>query len=130
HARAAKHTIFITSGSSNRRGATLASLCGLDHAIVTQQRVDLRLAAAEGDERLERRPAAADAEYLVPEAPARFGIEHAVLLEQAVGVGGEHFGPLVAVVTRRITACEYMREVVRKAVVRGRNHHGHALAHA
>ena len=53
------------------------------------------------------------------------GVEHAAVaaagfLEGLEGVGGEHFGPLVAVVARRIAAAEDVREALREAVPLGR----------
>ena len=65
------------------------------------------------------------AEDLAPEARADLGVEHALLLEQAVGVGRQHLGPLVAVVAGRVAAGEDVREAVREAVVRRRDHHRH-----
>src|SRR6266498_131185 len=97
---------------------------GGDHTIVPQQRVDSRFAAAKRLERFERRTAAADGEDLVAEARTGPGVEHALLLEQAVGVGREHFGPLVAVVAGRVATGEDMREIVQEAVVSGRDRNG------
>src|SRR6476619_8486500 len=87
------------------------------HSIMAQKRVDLGLAAAEGDEGFERRAAAAGGEHLAAETLAGGGVEHAVLLEGAEGVGGEHFRPLVAVAARGVRAGEDMGELVGEAVV-------------
>src|SRR5258705_12591092 len=91
--------------------------CG--HSIMPQERVDLRLAAAEGDERLERGAAAAGGEHLAAELRADLGGEDARLLERAGGVRREHLGPLVAVIARRVAAREDGRELVWKAGVVG-----------
>src|SRR5258706_174980 len=87
------------------------------HSIMAQKGVDLGLAAAEGDEGFERRAAAPGGQHLAAEALAGGRVEHAVLLERAVGVGRKHLGPLVAVVARRIGAGEDVGELVREAVV-------------
>src|SRR5689334_20488452 len=47
-----------------------------------------------------------------------------MLLEQAVSIGREHFGPLVAVVARGVAACEHMAERMHEAVVGGPGNHG------
>src|SRR6478672_3409356 len=47
-----------------------------------------------------------------------------MLFEQAVGVGGKHFCPLVAVIAGRVATGENVREVVREPVVRRREYDG------
>src|SRR4051812_30899539 len=84
------------------------------HSIMAQKGIDLGLAAAEGDEGFEGGAAAAGSQDLAPEARARAGIQHAVLLEGAVGIGRKHLRPLVAVVARRVAAREDMGELVRE----------------
>src|SRR5260370_39627954 len=96
----------------------------LTHTTVTQQCVDSGPTAAKRLERFERRAAAADCENLVAESRTRAGVEHAVLFEQAIGVGGEHLGPFVTVVTGSVTSREDVREVVKEAVVLRRHDHG------
>src|SRR3954466_10504485 len=91
-------------------GALMAPPLGRGrHPIMTQKRIDLRLAAAEGDEGLEGRPASAASEPFPPETCADLGVQHAGLLERAVGVGRKHLGPLVAVVAGGIAAGEDVR---------------------
>jgi hypothetical protein len=102
------------------------------HAAVAQEGIHLRFAAAEGLEGFERRAAAADGEDLVPEALAGLGVEHAALgaaalLEGGEGVGGQHLGPLVAVVAGRVAAGEDVAEAVGEAVPFGRGEHGDFL---
>ena len=48
-----------------------------------------------------------------------------MFLEQAVGVGGQHFRPLITVITGRIAAGEDVREALREAVEFGRDQHRH-----
>src|SRR5262245_39604266 len=95
-----------------------------DHTIVTQQRVDPRLAPAEGLERLDRGAAAADGENFVAETRARAFVEDPVLLEQAVGVRRQHLSPLVAVIAGSVRPGKDVREIVQEAVVLRRNDHG------
>ena len=56
-------------------------------------------------------------------------IEHAGLLEGRESIGREHFGPLVAVVTRGVTAREDVPEAVREAIPLRHGHHGHFAPH-
>src|SRR6185312_586689 len=95
---------------------------GIRHAAVPEERIDLRLAPAEGAERLGRGAAAADGENLVAEARAGARIEHALrvpgriarFLERAERIRRQDLRPLVAVVARRIAACEDVAEAVRE----------------
>ena len=77
---------------------------------VAQQRLGARLAAAEGAEHLQRMAAAAERQHRVAEAAAgrgdRRGVVEPGLLEGREGVGGQHLGPLVAVVAGRVAARE------------------------
>ena len=83
---------FATSGSRRIRedglpvGRILPFGSGGGHAAVPQQRIHFGFAPAKGLEGLERRPAAAHRKNLVAEAPAAVAVQHAVFLEQAVGV--------------------------------------------
>src|SRR5690606_36118335 len=86
------------------------------HAVVAQQGVDARLAAAEGLEVLQRAAAAAAGEDLAQEARAGLGKLARRFLERGIGVGAEHLGPLVAVVPGRVTTGEDVAELVREAV--------------
>src|SRR5262245_40901193 len=100
--------------ASRKRGPAPRSAdpCSTAHAAVPQQSLHPGLAAAKRDERFQRWPAPAHAEDLIPEALPGAGIEHTVLLEQAVRIRREDFRPLVAVVARRVAAGEDMREIV------------------
>src|SRR4051812_7796189 len=95
-----------------------APLCR-NHTIVPQQGIDARVAPAEGLEGLDRRTAASYGEDLVAKPRARLRIENArgvaPFLEHAVGVGGQHLGPFVAVVPGGVAAGEDVREIVGKA---------------
>src|SRR6202521_5488348 len=93
------------------------------HSIMTQKRVDLRLAPAESDEGFEGRAAAAGAKHLTAEAFTDLGVEHSALLERAIGVRRKDLGPLVAVVARGIAAGEDVGELVGKAAVCARRNH-------
>lgn len=99
------------------------------HAAVAQQGVDFRTAAAEGDEVFHRIAAGAASEDFPSEACAGLGIEHARLLKGGERVGGEDFGPLVAVVACGIAAGKDVGEALREAVVVGREAHGNLSAH-
>ena len=68
------------------------------HALVTQQRIDARLAPAEGLEVVHRRAAAADLEDRLAVAAARLGVEHAGFFECAPHIRRQYFSPAVAVV--------------------------------
>src|SRR5690554_7278181 len=102
---------------------------GRTDAAVAQQGLDAGLAAAEGAEQLRGIPGAALLEDLSAEAPARLRVEDTRFLEGAPGIGGEHLGPLVAVVARRIAAGEDMAEAVLEAVEGGAGHHRDGVAH-
>ena len=57
-------------------------------------------------------------------------VEHAFFLELGEGIGAQHFGPLVAVVTGRVTAGEDVREAIGEAVVGRWTQHRDFLADA
>jgi len=84
--------------------------------VLREQRLEPRLASPEFDEQFHRGAAAALREDGVAKAPGDVGIGQPFFLERAEGVGRQHFGPLVAVVARRIAAREDVRKAVRKAV--------------
>ena len=92
------------------------------HAVVTQQGVDLRVAATEGAEGFDGGTGAADSENFALEASSGLGIQQvaAVLFggffKGGEGVRREHFRPFVAVIACGITASENVREAVREAV--------------
>src|SRR5437773_2425538 len=87
------------------------------HAIVPQKRVQLRRASPECHKRLECRPATASRKHLIPESGAHGGRQDALFLEDAVGVGGEHLGPFVAVIAGGVAAVEDMSEAVDGTIV-------------
>src|ERR1700730_11819372 len=93
-----------------------------------QQGIDLGGPAAKCDKRLQRGPASPASEHLVPEPATRLRRQHALFLEQAVGVSGKHLGPLVAVIARGITAGENMAESVREAAILRRPRHNRDFA--
>src|SRR4051812_9678516 len=99
------------------------------HSVVPEQCIDTRRAAAKRNEGLERRPAAANGQDLVAEALPGIGIEYAAFLKKAERIGRQHFGPLVTVVTRGISAREYVREALRESIERRRNDDGDLAAH-
>src|SRR5262245_17562235 len=94
---------------------------GFDHAAVAQPGVAFRSPTAEGLEGLQRGARAADRQHFACEAFAGLAVEHAAellagFLEGGEGVGGQHLGPLVAVVAGRVAAREDVAEAVREAV--------------
>ena len=62
----------------------------------------------------------------VTERRSSVAVEYPFLLEEREGVGCQHLGPLVAVISRGVTACEDMGESVAhsSALHRGRDLHG------
>src|SRR5262245_28549300 len=100
-----KDAMHVLHASRKTLAARLrVSLSGETH--LPQQRLDLRLASAEFDERLHRIAAAAALEDRLLEPVRGSGVEDAVLLKRAERVGRQHLGPLVAVVTGRVAARE------------------------
>ncbi|KAG1321151.1 hypothetical protein G6F63_013922 [Rhizopus arrhizus] len=97
---------------------------------MAQQRVDLRRAATEGLEVLRSRTAAAARQDFIAEARTGFSQCLRCFLERGVGIGAEHLGPLVAVVTRRVATGENVAELVREAVPDRRMVHRHVRTHA
>ncbi len=102
---------------------------GPGDAVQFQERLDLGFAAAEFDERLERIAAAAARQDAVEETRGGRAVEGAWPKECAEGIGGQHLGPLVAVVTRGVAAGEDVREAVRVAVPFRDARHGDLGAH-
>ncbi len=96
---------------------------------MAQQGIHLGLATTEGAEQLHGLPGAALLQDVLQEGVAGLRIEDPLLLEAGEGIGGEHLGPLVAVVARRIAPCEDVGEAVLEAVERRRRHHRHLAAH-
>src|SRR5690606_34732394 len=84
----------------------------LDHSIMAKQGIQFRVPSSERAKRVDGRSATAYRQDLVEEAPAGFGDARRRvrpghgLLERGVGVGRQHFGPLVAVVAGRVAAGE------------------------
>src|SRR6266581_1816363 len=93
-----------------------------------QQGVDLWRPAPKGYERFQRRPASAPRQDLVPKPGAGLRREHALLLEQAVGVSREDLRPLVAVIAGRVATREDVAERIRRAVVVRARHDSHFAA--
>src|SRR5687768_3108438 len=56
-------------------------------------------------------------------------IEHALLLERRECIGGQHFGPFIAVVPGGVTTREYVPEVVREAIPLGNREHAYRRAY-
>src|SRR5438094_10449750 len=91
---------------------------------MAQKRVDLWRASPESHKRLERRPAAAPREDLVPESRPCRRRPDALFLEQGVGVRREDFGPFVTVVTGRVAAVENVRKAFDEPIVVGSRNDG------
>ncbi len=106
---------------------------GLGHALVAQQGVQGRCPAPEGLEGLHGWAAAADFQDGLAVARTGFRARQAVgaggFLESGIGVGAQHFRPLVAVVAGRVAAREDMAERVRAAAEGRRLQHGDFLAY-
>src|SRR5690606_31806664 len=105
-----------------------------EQTVVAQQRLGGRRAPAELLEDLHRVTAAAEREHGVAEATSgrdqRLLVLETGLLERRERVGGEHLGPLVAVVARRVAAAEDVREAAQEAVLGQRRQHGGLLRDA
>ncbi len=82
-----------------------------------QQMRRIGLLSAPGGVHLHRILAVAAREDFLAEARADLAVEPALLLHVGEGVGGQHFGPHVGVIARRIAAGKHMREE-RTAVAR------------
>src|SRR6478736_9170445 len=111
--------------SDSRTESTAGWLMASGHALVAQQCVDLRLAAAEGLEAVHRVARAADLEDVLQIALAGGGIEHAFHFKRAPGIGAQQLSPFVAVIAGRIAAGEDVREAVLEAVEGRRRDDGH-----
>src|SRR5574340_1818794 len=98
-------------------------------AVEAQERVENRCAAAEFDEQFHGFAAAALAENRVQETLAGGAVEDAGFFEGTVGIGGQHFGPQIAVIAGGVTAGEDVREAVRKTVPGGHRHDADVAAH-
>src|SRR5579872_5337698 len=81
-------------------------------SVLTQQRCHLGLAATKFHEGLQGLARAAARENAVEKTARRGQIEGTALEECAEGVGGQHLGPLIAVIARRIASGKNVREAV------------------
>src|SRR3569833_692369 len=97
-------------------------------AVLFQQSPDIRAATTELDEGLERVATASSRQNGVEEALRRRQIKHSRLFEGRKSIRGQHFRPLVAVVTGSITSGEDMTEAVREAAPRGNRRDRHFAA--
>src|SRR5690606_37786051 len=103
-----------------------------------EQRIDGRFTAAKCLEGLGGRAGAPYRKDFVQETSTSFwakgvartvGLDNGALFKGRIGVGGQHLGPFVAVIAGAVAPREQMREVMRKAVPRGREEDGHFLAY-
>ena len=104
-------------------------LLRLDDARETKQGVEFRLAAAEGNEIVDRVTARAALENFLQVASPRVGVENAFFFKGAEAVRREDLRPFVAVVTRTVAARKNMREALREAIPSGREDDGNLTAH-
>ena len=81
-----------------------------------QQGVDRWLTSAKGDVEFHGIPRATLFQDVLTEGAARVGVEDAPFLEKGKGIGGQDFGPLIAVVARRVPTGEDVGKAVGKAV--------------
>ena len=81
-----------------------------------QQGIDPWLTPAKGNEEFHGIPRATLLEDVLAEGTARIDVEDALFLEKREGIGGQDFGPLVAVVARRVPTGEDVGKAVGKAV--------------
>src|SRR5690606_28358303 len=105
----------------------------LNHSAVTQQGVQLGLAASESTEGIGGWPRSTNRENLFQEAAPCGRVQCIAcpiirdprcFFKCSVSVGRKHLGPFVAVVTGAIAARKQMREIVREAVPRRRQQNG------
>ena len=100
---------------------------------MTEQRGHLGLSAPKCLEDLHGRLAASECQHGFPKAPPGFDhgcrIFQSRFFESPKGVRGEHFGPLVAVVARRVPSTENMAEAAQEAVLIQQRKHSVALGH-
>src|SRR6185503_15847937 len=98
HSRSARSEASrVSSGASS--SLVPASCHG--HAIVTQKRIDIRLASAKRHKRFQCGAAAAGRQNFLAKTFADHRIEHPSFLEQAKGIRGKDFGPFVTVIAGR-----------------------------
>lgn len=87
-----------------------------DHALVPQQRIQIRLAAPEGFERFQRRPTAPRFQNGLAVQATRFHARRAVVcscfFKCSVSVSAQYLGPFVAVVTGGVSAGKDVAEGV------------------
>lgn len=81
---------------------------------MTQQGVNRRLTATEVLEQFHWGQRATARQNGLTERLAGLRVEHAFFFKARERIGRQHFSPLVAVVTRRVTARENVREAVRE----------------
>src|SRR6185312_4595915 len=110
---------------ATKRGRRAAS----NQPMTSQQGLGFRLAAAKGDEALQRRPARANCQHLAAEALAAVAVDDVVLGKGGKRVGAEQFGPQVAVVAGCITAGKDVAEALREALPSWRVQHRDLVAH-
>ncbi|KAF1858236.1 hypothetical protein Lal_00014736 [Lupinus albus] len=138
--RIARHHVRDEVGAGQRpqrlvQGVGLRGAVGQqDELRARRQRVDLRFAAAEGLERVERRARAAHGQDLAVEALARLVEQRSAarfdgFLERRIRVRRQHLGPLVAVIAGRVAAREDVAERMLEAVERRRDQDGELVAH-
>lgn len=73
-----------------------------DDARASQERIDVRLMSAEGYVQIHGIGRIASLQYLLTEAGSDSSVEYAYLLKSRKGIGIQHFGPLIAIVSGRI----------------------------
>ena len=95
---------------------------------MSEKSVDRRFAAAERHVGFHDVAAAANLEHLAAKPRSRVGVEDTRFLERTECVGCQDLSPLVAVVTRGVTAAEDVREAVGQPVVRGVFEQGYLVA--
>src|SRR3982751_5720458 len=79
--------------------ASCGEFTGRENPVLLEQRADIGPPTTKVNERFQRIAAAASGEDGIQEVARGLAVEHAVLLEGGEGVGREHLGPFVAVVT-------------------------------
>ena len=97
--------------------------------MTAQQRLRLRLPAAERDKAFQCRAARTDREELAAEAIASSAVNHTLFLEFAERVGRQQLRPQIAVVTSGVAAGEDVAEAMRETLPRRRMHHRDLLAY-
>ena len=99
-----------------RSGRTVASRVSGRQSQMPQQGLYARPATSKRDEQIHGVPGAALFQHRVQKLRAGGPIEDPTFLELGVGIGGQHLGPFVAVITGGVPAGEDMPEPVLEAV--------------